>query len=160
MDIWGLCATLLCMVFLGGLSWELKIFFTPLDMFLIQFMIFFVCYSLFSFFFRFISLYWEHFYFYLLLMVILFIYNLNVITLPSFFSENPPSYHLTPASTWVLPLTHAHSCLTVLAFPYAGASNLNRNKSFPSLWCYIRPSSATYAAGAMGSSVCILWLVV
>lgn len=65
-------------------------------------------------------------------MVILFIYNLNVITLPSFFSENPPSYHLTPASTWVLPLTHAHSCLTVLAFPYTVALGLHRTKGLPS----------------------------
>lgn len=56
MDIWGLCATLLCMVFLGGLSWELKIFFTPLDMFLIQFMIF-LCAIPSFYFFRFISLY-------------------------------------------------------------------------------------------------------
>jgi hypothetical protein len=47
-----------------------------------------------------------------------------------------------------------------LAFPYTGALNLHRNKGFSSHWCPTRPSSATYAAGAMGCSMCTLWLVV
>jgi hypothetical protein len=44
-----------------------------------------------------------------------------------------------------------HSCLTTLASPYAGASNLHRTKGLLSHWCQIRPSSAPYAAGAMYS---------
>ena len=54
--------------------------------------------------------------------------------------------------------THFH--LTDLAFPYPGASSLHRTKGLPSNWCQIRPSSATYAAGGMGPSMCTLWLVV
>jgi hypothetical protein len=42
-----------------------------------------------------------------------------------------------------------HTCLTALAFPYAGASSLYLTKGLPSYWCPIRPSSATYTAGAM-----------
>jgi hypothetical protein len=53
-----------------------------------------------------------------------------------------------------------HSCFLVLAFPYTGASSLHRTKDFSSHWCLRGPSSATYAAGAMGPSMCTLWLVV
>jgi hypothetical protein len=47
-----------------------------------------------------------------------------------------------------------------LAFPCTGASNLHWMKGLFSHWCPTRPSSATYAAGAMGPSMCTLWLVV
>jgi hypothetical protein len=56
------------------------------------------------------------------------------------------------------PLTH--SCLSTLTSPYAGASNLHRNKGLSSHWCHIRSSSATYVSGAMDSSIYTGWLVV
>jgi hypothetical protein len=70
----------------------------------------------------------------------------------------------SPASTRVFPhpptqLT-THSCLTALVFLYTGASSLHRTKGHSSRWCPTRPSSATYAVGSMGSSLCTLWLVV
>jgi hypothetical protein len=53
-----------------------------------------------------------------------------------------------------------YSCLPSLAFPYTGALSLHRTKGLSSHWCQTRPSSATYAAEAMGPSRCPLWLVV
>ena len=47
-----------------------------------------------------------------------------------------------------------------------GGNFLNRNPMAHALWssiekwCPTSPSSATYAAGVMGPSMCILWLVV
>jgi hypothetical protein len=53
-----------------------------------------------------------------------------------------------------------HSCLPALAFHCIGLSNLHRTKGLFSHWCPTRPSSATYAAGAMGPFICIPWLMV
>jgi hypothetical protein len=53
-----------------------------------------------------------------------------------------------------------HSCFPVLAFPYNGALSLHRTKDLSSHCCLTNSSSATYAAGAMGPSMCTLWLVV
>jgi hypothetical protein len=53
-----------------------------------------------------------------------------------------------------------YSCLTILAFPYAGALSLHMTKGLPYHWCQIRQSSAIYAVGVMGTSMCTLWLVV
>ena len=53
-----------------------------------------------------------------------------------------------------------HSCFPLLAFPYTRASSLLRTNGLSSHWCPTRPSSATYAAGAMGPSMCTFWLVV
>jgi hypothetical protein len=64
---------------------------------------------------------------------------------PSFPSTSP----LPPVSVRVLPHLPTHSCLSTLAFPYAGSWRLHSTKRLPSQWCQIRPSSATYAAGAM-----------
>jgi hypothetical protein len=50
--------------------------------------------------------------------------------------------------------------LPALEFSYTGASSLQGTKGLSSHWCLTRPSSATYAAGAMGPSICTLWLVV
>ena len=62
-----------------------------------------------------------------------------------------------PPFLWRCSPTH-HSCLTALAFPYAGASSLHQTKGLASHWCQIRPSSATYAAGATGlSMVFFVW---
>ena len=48
----------------------------------------------------------------------------------------------------------------VLVFLYTAASNLSRTKGLSSLWCLTRPSSAAYESGAMGNSMCTLWLMV
>ena len=53
-----------------------------------------------------------------------------------------------------------YSCFFALASPYTEASNLLRTKGLSSHWCPTRPSSATYAAGAMGLSMYTFWLVV
>jgi hypothetical protein len=54
----------------------------------------------------------------------------------------------------------SHSHLIALAFPYTGALGSHRTKGLSSQWYQIRPSSATYVPGAMGPSMCTLWLVV
>jgi hypothetical protein len=43
-----------------------------------------------------------------------------------------------------------------LAFSYTGASSLHRTKGLSSHWWLTRPSSATYAAGAMNPFMCTL----
>jgi hypothetical protein len=72
----------------------------------------------------------------------LFIYISNII-LPSQFPFHNPSipFHI-PVYIRVLPYLLTNSHLRALALPYPV------------------PSSATYAAGAMGLSMCTLWLVV
>jgi hypothetical protein len=67
----------------------------------------------------------------------------------------PPSLCFSEAA----PLP-THSCLTAWACPYTGALSLHKTKGLPSHWCLTRPSSATYVAGAMDSSMCTLWLVI
>lgn len=75
--------------------------------------------------------FWSHDIFSLSL-VILFIYIPNVIPFP----VSPPqiSYSIPtpPASIRVLPYPLTHCSLTTLAFPYTGASSLQRTKSLPS----------------------------
>jgi hypothetical protein len=75
--------------------------------------------------------------------------------LSSFPFQKPP-YPIPP------PPVHepTYSRLPVLAFPYTGASSLHRTKGLSSHWCPTRPSSATYAAGALSPSLCTLWLVI
>jgi hypothetical protein len=65
---------------------------------------------------------------------------------------------LSPLFLWVCSSTHPLH-FTAQAFLYAGASSLHRKKVFLSHWCQKRLSSATYAAGAIGPSMCTLWLV-
>ena len=89
------------------------------------------------------------------LLVILLIYISNVIPLPSFYSATPlqPPYPL-PFRGFYEGAPHTpNSFLITLPFPYAGSLRLHRTKDLPSLW-QIRPSSATYAAGAIGPSMC------
>jgi hypothetical protein len=88
------------------------------------------------------------------LLDILFIYISNVIPFPSFSSWNSLPILPPPASVRVL--THSH--FPALAFPYNGASKLHRTKGLSSPWCPTRPSSATYAAEAVGHFMCTLWL--
>jgi hypothetical protein len=49
-----------------------------------------------------------------------------------------------------------HFLFPALAFPYTGVSSLHRTEGLTSHWCLTRPSSATYAAGAMVCSMCTL----
>ena len=84
--------------------------------------------------------------------------------------KNPPFLFLhkldthlfptAPASMRVLPCLPTHSRLTALASPYSRVSSLHRTKGLHSHWFQTRPYSATYAAGAIGPSICTLWLVV
>ena len=53
-----------------------------------------------------------------------------------------------------------HPCFPVLAFSYTAALRHHRTKDLSSHWFLVKPSSATYTAGAMGPSMCTLWLVV
>jgi hypothetical protein len=62
-----------------------------------------------------------------------------------------------PFHNWVLLQPLTHSCLTTLACPYSGASNLHSPKGLLSHWCQIGPSSATYISGAMGPSISIIF---
>jgi hypothetical protein len=87
-------------------------------------------------------------------MEILFIYISTVTPISP--SQTPYPISPTPASVRVFPHAPTHYYLTILAFPYTGASSLHMIKGLPSHWCQIRPSSATYVVGAMGSR----WLVV
>jgi hypothetical protein len=90
----------------------------------------------------------------LLLLHILFIYTSNVISFSCFPSENTLFHHPTPCSP-------IHTLLlSYLDIPLTGASSLLRTNGFSSRWCPTRLSSATYAAGAMGPSMCTLWLMV
>jgi hypothetical protein len=85
---------------------------------------------------------------------IFFIYISNVIPFPCFPFEAP--YPI------ISPPVHqpTHSAFSVLAFPYTGALSLHRTKGLSFHWLLIRPSSATYVSGAMGPSMCTLWLMV
>jgi len=60
----------------------------------------------------------------------------------------------------VFPLPSHSPFLPPTTFPYTGRSSLGRTKGFSSHWCPTRPSSLTYAAGAMGQSMYSLWVVV
>ena len=79
---------------------------------------------------------------------------------PGFLSENPHPISPPPASMRLFLYLPTHSHFPILAFPYTGASSLHRTKGLSFHRCQTRPSSATYAAGAMGCSMCTLWLVV
>jgi len=70
-------------------------------------------------------------------LVILIIYISNGILLSSCPSTNPLSPPLPVSEGAPLP-THPNSCLSTLAFPYAGSSSLPRTKGLPSHYCQIR----------------------
>ena len=74
---------------------------------------------------------------------------------------SPPPF---PLHTLPIP---SHSPLSLhLLLPSSSSITLHwdikppQDWGLPSHWCQIEPSSATYAAGAMGPSLCTLWLVV
>jgi hypothetical protein len=72
------------------------------------------------------------------------------------FLVSPLKTPIPSSSPWSLP---THSCSPDLAFPYNGTSSLHRIKGLSSHWWPTRPSSATYAAGAMVHSMCTLSLL-
>ena len=68
-----------------------------------------------------------------------------------------PSPH---TSMSVLPHPPTYSHLTDLSFSYTGQSSIHGNKGLFPHWCQTMASSATYAAGTMSPSTCILcWMV-
>jgi len=83
-------------------------------------------------------------------------------------SGNMPPSH--PSVSYPIPLSFFYKCVPLPIHlplppylptpPYTGGYSLGRTKGFSSHWCPTRPSSATYAAGAMGPSMCTLWMVV
>jgi hypothetical protein len=86
--------------------------------------------------------------------LLFFIYLHFRCSLPSLSPLQPPHPIPPPfASKRVLLHSPTH-------FPFAGASSLHRTKDLSSHWSRTRQSSATCAAGAMGPSMCTLWLVV
>ena len=60
----------------------------------------------------------------------------------------------------VFPHPCNHFYLPALKFSYTGVLSLHRTNGLFSLLCLTRLSSATYAAIAMGASLCTPWLVV
>jgi hypothetical protein len=65
---------------------------------------------------------------------------------------SPRFYESVPSPTH--PPTHSHLC-TLYSSKLGHLSGLHRTKDLSSHWCLIRPSSPTYAAGAM----CTPWLM-
>jgi hypothetical protein len=90
------------------------------------------------------------------------IFSLFICQIVSPFPISPPKtpYPISPASIRMFSYPSIHLCLTALAFPYTGALSLPRTKSLSSHWSPTRLSSATYAARAMGPTICFLWLVI
>jgi hypothetical protein len=102
-----------------------------------------------------------HFYF-IFIFIGYFIYLHFKCYPPSPFPFHKPSIPSTLAPASIREPTHlpTHSHVTTLTFPYTGTSSLHRNNCNPSHWCHMRQASATEAAGAMGHSICTLWLLV
>jgi hypothetical protein len=100
------------------------------------------------------------------LLLKLFIYLFDILFIFQMLSLFPVSpldtpYPILPCPASMMMLLHTpHSCLPALAFPYPGALTLHRTKGLSFHFCLTRPPSATYAAGAMGPSMCTLRLVV
>jgi hypothetical protein len=92
-------------------------------------------------------------------LIILFFYFLNVITLPGIPSRIA-TLHLSFASKMVLPHSLTHPCLTPLPPPFSEASSLLRTKHLPSYWCGMRQSYGSYVAVLMDLPMHTLWLVV
>jgi len=97
--------------------------------------------------------------FYFLFLLDIFIYlHFKCYPLPSFLSIIPFPYHLLYEG--VPPPKPSPIPTSPLTFPYTVGSSLGMTKSLSSHCCPTRPSSATYAAGAMGLSTCTLWMMV
>jgi hypothetical protein len=74
--------------------------------------------------------------------------------------QTPYPIPLCLAAMRLLPHSPSHSCLTSSISLYNGSSSLYRIKGLPFHRCQIRQSSATYAARAIGPSMCTLWSVI
>ena len=88
----------------------------------------------------------------LFLLAIFCIYISNVSPFLVSYPETPYPNLPPPASEGAPSPTHQFP-LPALTFPYTGAPSSHRIKGLSSHWCLTRPSSATYAAGAMGPSL-------
>jgi hypothetical protein len=89
---------------------------------------------------------------YVIFLIGYFLYlHFKCYPLSQFPPGNPYPILPPPASMRMFPYPYTHSCLPTLTFPYTGASSIHRTKGLSSYWWLIRPLSATYAAGAMGS---------
>ena len=101
------------------------------------------------------------FLFFFVLLDILCIKISNVIPFPSFLSGTPSPIPPSPASMRMLPLPPTQPlpphCPSI---PLHWELSLHKTKDLSSYWCQTMPSSATYAARAMGLSMCTLWFVV
>jgi len=102
----------------------------------------------------------DHGNYFLIHFIRFFIYISNVTSFPGFMSISPMCPPWTPSSIRVFPYpfilpSNPHPNITL----HLG-SNLGRTKGFSFLWCSTRPSSATYAVGAIGQSMYSLWVVV
>jgi hypothetical protein len=105
----------------------------------------------------FLRICYQGYLYFLFLLVILFICISNVIPPSQFILHNPSIPYSSPCFYEGALHPPTHSCLTALAFPYAGASSLHRTKGLPSHLCHRRQSSTTYADGFRNPSMCILW---
>jgi len=96
----------------------------------------------------------------LFILDIFCIYISNVIPFSGFPFQNPPILSPLALLLWgCYPPTHSlwRPCPGI---PMYWGIELSKTKALSSQWCLTRPSSATYAAGALGLSMCSLWLVV
>ena len=67
------------------------------------------------------------------------------------------TFKCCPLSWYTSQKTHSPTFLS--AFPHTAAFRLSRTERLSSLWYPTRPSSAAYVSGAMGYSICTLWLM-
>jgi hypothetical protein len=93
--------------------------------------------------------------FFFFLLDIFFIYISNFIPFPGFPCQKKKNYPIS-SSPW----SPTHPLLSCPSISYPGALSFYRIKGLFSPWCPTRPSCAAYAAGAMGPSMCTLWLLV
>jgi hypothetical protein len=92
------------------------------------------------------------------------LFTFQIYLLSQFLSLSETPYHILPPSAsmrvFVLPPTYPLPPYTLDSPILGHFSSLHSTKDLYFHWCMTRPSSATYAAGAMVPSMCTLWLVV
>jgi len=96
----------------------------------------------------------------LLFLLDIYLFTFQMLSpFPGFLSINPILYS-SPFfyEGFLLPNTHKFPPHRP-HIPYIVGFSFGRTKGF-SHWCPTRPSSATHRAGAIGLSICILWVVV
>jgi len=102
-----------------------------------------------------------------IILLISFYFLLNIFHLhfkcysvSQFQAHKSPIPSSSPSSMKMFPFPNHLPSKVPLKFTLNGDSTLGRTKGFSFHWCLIRPSSATYAAGAMDLSMCSHWVVV